>query len=131
MAQAEEKGPRLDKWLWAARFFKTRALAGEAINGGKVHLNGHRIKPSRAVRVGDELSIVRGHQHITVIVRALSDRRGPAPVAQTLYAETQESQARREREAEHRRMLSAFLPGAGGRPDKHQRQRIRRLKGKD
>jgi ribosome-associated heat shock protein Hsp15 len=131
MAEAEDRGTRLDKWLWAARFFKTRGLASQAISGGKVHLNDQRVKPSRPVRVGDELSIVRGQQHMTVVVQALSDRRGPAPVAQTLYAETDESRARRELETEQRRVLNASLPRSPGRPDKHQRHRIRQLKGKD
>lgn len=131
MDEPPEKLPRLDKWLWAARFFKTRSLASQAVSGGKVQVNAQRVKPSRSVKVGDELSIVRGQQHMTVIVRALSERRGPAPIAQGLYAETEQSRERRESEAEQRRILNSTLPRTAGRPDKHQRHSIRRLKGKD
>ena len=79
---------RIDKWLWAARFFKTRALATEAVNGGKVHLNGHRIKASRDVKVNDIYDIQRGFERYQIVVQELSERRGPAKIAQTLYRET-------------------------------------------
>lgn len=131
MADATDKAPRLDKWLWAARFYKTRSLAAQAVSGGKVHVNAQRVKPSRPVKIGDELSIVRGQQHMTVIVQALSERRGPASVAQSLYTETEQSRIQRESEAEQRRILRVTLPRPAGRPDKHQRHSIRRLKGKD
>ena len=93
-----DAGPsqRLDKWLWAARFFKTRTQAQEAVNGGKVHVDGDRVKPARAVRVGQMLEITRGEVMLTVRIEGLAERRGPAPVAATLYAETEESVARRE-----------------------------------
>src|SRR5690606_3522892 len=87
---------RIDKWLWAARFFKTRALAIEAVKGGRVQVDGARVKPSRTVRVGDRIEITIGQTRRTVDVRALSDRRGPASVAATLYEETPESRAARE-----------------------------------
>ncbi len=121
---------RLDKWLWAARFFKTRALAVAAISGGHVHVNGQRVKPSRAVNVGDRLRIVRGHSTFEVVVRGLSERRGPAREAQQLYEETAESRARREREAEQRRLLRASGPVPAERPDRRARRRARALSGK-
>ncbi|MDQ6736604.1 MAG: RNA-binding S4 domain-containing protein, partial [Gemmatimonadota bacterium] len=88
--------PRLDKWLWAARFFKTRALAAEAIDGGKVHLNGERVKRSKAVKAGDQVSVRLGVYEHRVKVMLLSDRRGPATVAATLYEELPESRAARD-----------------------------------
>ncbi len=115
---------RIDKWLWAARFFKTRTLATEAVAGGRVHLDGARTKPSHDVRVGDELQITIGEVVFTVIVRALADRRGSAPAAALLYDETDESRARREREREQRRL--APPPGADlrGRPSGRDRRRL-------
>jgi ribosome-associated heat shock protein Hsp15 len=115
---------RLDKWLWAARFFKTRGLAAEAIQGGRVHVGRARAKPAREVRVGDVLEITAGQTSWTVEVRALSDRRGPASEAALLYAETAESRERRERLAAERR--AAPTPGAEfqGRPTKRDRRRI-------
>lgn len=122
---------RLDKWLWAARFYKTRGLAAEAVAGGKVHVNGQRVKPSRAVQVGDELEIQRGEERFTVIVRALNAQRRPAPEARMLYEETPQSEARRAAERERRRLQQLSVPHAAGRPDKRDRRRIRRLLGKD
>jgi ribosome-associated heat shock protein Hsp15 len=117
---------RLDKWLWAARFFKTRSLATAAIEGGHAHLNGARVKPAHKIRCGDLLDISRGQERISVRVIALSDKRGPAPVAQALYAETEESAARRARERE---TASAGESGRrGGRPTKHDRRRVDALK---
>ena len=118
---------RLDKWLWAARFFKTRALATEAINGGKVHLNGIRVKPSRKVLVGAELSITMGQIEKIVIVKALSDRRGPATVAQTLYEETAESIAKREAQKELMK-AAPQLDHRYGKANKKDRRDIRRFK---
>src|SRR4029453_12776132 len=89
---------RLDLWLWASRFFKTRALAKHAIETGKVEVGGQRAKPARVVRIGDPLRIVRGEETFEVLVRGLSDTRGPASVAQTLYGESEASRARREAE---------------------------------
>ncbi len=120
---------RLDKWLWAARFFKHRSGATEAVDGGKVRLNGHAVKPAREVKPGDLLEITAGEQHFVVTVRAIADKRGPASVAQTLYEETPESRARRESQREQRRL--APPPGADlhGRPTKRDRRRIERFQG--
>lgn len=119
---------RLDKWLWAARFFKTRSLATEAINGGKVHVNGERAKPSRKVNLGDEMVIRQGNTEKQVIVTGLAERRGSAKMAAELYTETEESVARREAEAEQRRLLNAAMPQHEQRPSKKQRRQIHRFK---
>ena len=121
---------RLDKWLWAARFFKTRALATEAINGGKVHLNGARIKPARPVQVGDMLRIRKGELEWEIEVTALGVRRGPAKEAALLYNETPESIERREAGAEQRRLLHSS-PQPDRRPDKRGRRRIRAFTGRE
>ncbi len=115
---------RVDKWLWAARFFKTRGLATEAINGGHVHLNGVRAKPSRPLNVGDELKISKAGQVFIITVLALSDRRGPASVAQTLYEESEASRVAREQLNEQRRLER--LAAGGGRPEKRPDKRNRR-----
>ncbi len=130
MVAASELRTRLDKWLWAARFFKTRGLATDAINGGKVRVNNQRVKPARAVHVGDRLEIQRGWQHLTVVIMALSTRRGPATEAVQLYQETAESIAKREQEAEQRRS-AASTPHPAKRPDKHDRRRIVRFTRRD
>ncbi len=127
MSESESSKIRIDKWLWAARFFKTRSLASDAINGGHVHLNGSRIKTSRAVAIGDELRIQRGHEQMIVMVQVLSDKRGPAAVAQTLYAETEVSRAAREQNAEQRRLQSAGVSLPDRRPSKHERRNIIRF----
>ncbi len=121
---------RIDKWLWAARFFKTRALASNAVNGGKVHANGKRVKSSRSVCVGDKLEISRSHSHVTVMVKALSEKRGPAKQAQMLYEETSESIEKRELNAQQRKLLNAGLPQTKTRPDKRQRRQLRKVSGK-
>lgn len=122
-------GVRLDKWLWAARFFKTRGLARDAIEGGHVAIGGARAKPGRVVRPGAELDIRRGEEAFTVTVVAVSDRRGPAPQAQLLYEEHADSIARRQARAEQRR-LAAEADALAPRPDKKQRRLLRRLKGR-
>ncbi len=119
---------RLDTWLWAARFFKTRALAAEAIDGGKVELNGATPKRSRAVRVGDELRVRLGPYLHVVTVRGLADRRGPAAVAQGLYEEAPESVAERERVAERLRSAPPAFFYDKGKPSKKDRRDLRRLK---
>ncbi|HEV7990305.1 MAG TPA: RNA-binding S4 domain-containing protein [Gemmatimonadaceae bacterium] len=121
---------RLDKWLWAARFFKTRSLAAEAIGGGKVLVNGDRPKPSKLLQAGDEVSIRLGpYQHV-VTVRGLSERRGAAPVAATLYEETADSQAARAKLAEQLRMApAAFVFEEKGRPTKKDRRDIGKVRG--
>ena len=121
---------RIDKWLWAARFFKTRTLAADAVKGGRVELGGARVKASKEVAVGDELRITIGQVRRTVIVRDVSDKRGPTKVAVTLYAETPESIAARELAAEQRRLQSP-PPGAdlGARPTKRDRRRLDSARG--
>lgn len=118
---------RLDKWLWAARFFRTRSLATEAVTGGHVHVNGERPKPARALHAGDVLEISRGSERLEVTVRALSETRGPASVAQTLYEETDASRARRAQDAELHRLHALASPRPDGRPDKQARRRIVRF----
>ncbi|GAA4358940.1 RNA-binding S4 domain-containing protein [Kangiella marina] len=115
---------RLDKWLWAARFFKTRSIAKEAIEGGKVHCDGVKGKASRAITVGMSLKIRQGFQEKTVIVTELSEHRGPAKVAQTLYEETADSIKARETLAVQRQSM----PKTEGKPDKRQRRKIHRFK---
>ncbi|MCM2287921.1 MAG: RNA-binding S4 domain-containing protein [Sulfuritalea sp.] len=116
---------RIDKWLWAARFFKTRSLAADAVDGGKVRWNGQTVKPARELKSGDELEISAGELRWTVIVRGLNGQRRPAPEARLLYEETAESAARRAQLEEIRRL--APMPGAGlkGRPTKKAGRLIR------
>ncbi len=121
---------RLDKWLWAARFYKTRALATEAVAGGRVHVNGQAAKPAMAVRRGDRLEITAGRSRFVVDVLATSEGRGPPPEAARLYEETPESRAEREREAEMRRMAPAPAPVSGGRPTKRDRRKLTRERGR-
>ncbi len=117
---------RIDRWLWAARFFKTRAMATKAVNGGHVHLNGERVKPARVLGVADRLRIRRGHHEFEVEVVALSSRRGPATVARGLYRESRESIARREAAICARRLELEVAPHLPvGRPNKRQRRLIR------
>lgn len=119
---------RIDKWLWAARFYKTRSQAAEAVDGGHVELNGERAKPAKPVRAGDELRI-RVHQNTFVIhVRALSERRGPAAEARLLYEETAASRTERERLAEQRRLAPPPAYEEGGRPTKRDRRDMSRVK---
>lgn len=119
---------RLDKWLWAARFFKTRSLAKQAIEGGKVHYDGARCKVSKEVCIGATLRIRRGYEEMTVEVEALSDQRGPAPVARQLYRETTESQAAREQAAALRRAAGPGNAAPAGRPGKRDRRLIHRFR---
>jgi ribosome-associated heat shock protein Hsp15 len=115
---------RIDKWLWAARFFKTRALASDAVKGGRVHANGQAVKPSRDVKVGDRLELSLGQTRMVVDVVETSERRGPAAEAQKLYAETPESREARERAADLRRMAGPQpVPDVRGRPTKRDRRR--------
>lgn len=118
---------RIDLWLWAARFFKTRALAKQAIESGRIEINGQACKPSRAVHVGDRLAIVRGEERFEVQAAALSERRGPAAEAQQLYRESEESIARRAAEREKRRMENAGFQAPKGKPDKRARRLIQAL----
>ncbi|HZR92042.1 MAG TPA: S4 domain-containing protein [Gaiellaceae bacterium] len=122
---------RIDKWLWAARFFKSRAAATDAVAGGRVHVNGQRVRPAKEVRVGDTVEARVGDVARTVVVKGIADRRGPATVAAALYEETAESIARRERVAAERRL--ARPPGAdlGPRPTKQARRRLDALRRTD
>ncbi len=119
---------RIDKWLWAARFFKTRSLARTAVQGGKVRLNDARAKPARTLELGDELRIQRGEETWVVHVEALSDRRGPATEAQKLYRETEESRVQREAQLERRKAERAAMGDRQRRPDKRQRRQIIRFR---
>lgn len=118
---------RIDKWLWAARLAKTRPLAADAVKGGRVELNGRRVPPGKGVRVGDRVELTIGDVPRAVVVRGLAQRRGPASVAATLYEETPESVAERDRLAERRRLERALeprVPGGGPRPTKRDRRRL-------
>ncbi|MEW5967417.1 MAG: RNA-binding S4 domain-containing protein [Pseudomonadota bacterium] len=120
---------RLDKWLWAARFFRTRSLATQAIEHGRVKLNGERVKPAREVKPGDRLDVHQGECDWTLTVRALSLQRGPAPVAQTLYAEDAASLARRQQQALERKLSAGAQVASKGRPTKRDRRQIHRFTG--
>jgi len=115
---------RIDKWLWAARFFKTRGAATEAVLGGRAHVNGERVKPSKLVRAGDTVEVTIGTVRRTVAVVEVSDRRGPASVAATMYAETPESRDAREQRAFERRLAGPIGADIGGRPTKQARRRL-------
>ncbi|WP_163831052.1 ribosome-associated heat shock protein Hsp15 [Spartinivicinus ruber] len=121
---------RLDKWLWAARFFKTRNLAKEAIEGGKVHYNGIRTKPSKEPQIGDQLTIRQGWDERIIVIKALSDQRRGAPEAQLLYEETEESINKREAKAAERKSVYASQLSPDKRPTKKQRRDIRQFKDK-
>jgi ribosome-associated heat shock protein Hsp15 len=122
---------RVDRWLFAVRLYKSRSLAAAAVSGGKVHVNGERVKPSRAVRPGDRVSLKRGAVDFDCEVTALPVRRGPAREAVKCYRESPESIARREAFAERMRLSVAFAPRPEGRPDKHERQALRRIRGRE
>ena len=123
-------GLRIDKWLWAARFFKTRSLATKACELGRVESNGHPAKPAREVHPGDMLLVKNPSGDFTIEVLALSEIRGPAPVAQTLYRETDQSREARRIVAEQRKLMPAFETTREGRPNKRDRRVINRLRGR-
>ncbi|MBT2117889.1 RNA-binding S4 domain-containing protein [Dyella sp. LX-66] len=125
-ASTELNAVRVDVWLWAARFFKTRSLAKQAIDGGKIDVNDAGCKPAKTLHSGDRLRITRGEERLEVEVLALSEKRGPAPAAQALYRETEASLAAREKAREQRRLVGAVGPLR--RPDKQERRELRRLK---
>ena len=128
---AEDK-VRIDKWLWAARFFKTRSMAAQAVSGGKVHVNGARIKPARIVQPGDELRIRRGELEFIVIIQGVSDKRRPAREAQLLYEETEDSLRQRENMRELKRLEATDrMYGPMKRPDTRDRRKIRKFTRKD
>jgi ribosome-associated heat shock protein Hsp15 len=124
----ETEGPgrvRLDKWLWAARFFKTRSLAAEAIGGGKITVNGDRVKPAKLLQLGDEVRVRLGPYEHVVMVRGITERRGPAAVAATLYEESPAGRAVREKLAEQLRLAPpAFVYQEKGRPTKRDRREL-------
>lgn len=119
---------RVDKWLWAARFFKTRSLAKNAIEGGKVQIGGQRIKVSRELAVGDQLRIRQGWDERDIVVVSLSDQRRGAPEAQALYTETEDSIARREQSAQARKLAGGMTERPRGKPDKRARRQIHRFR---
>jgi ribosome-associated heat shock protein Hsp15 len=121
---------RIDKWLWAARFYKTRSMASDAVNGGHVHLNNQRCKSSKTVQVGDEIRITKGSTHFTIIVEKLSARRGPATQAGELYSETNESIEKREFIRMQRKANMLANPHPTRRPDKRQRRQLKAWQGK-
>jgi ribosome-associated heat shock protein Hsp15 len=122
---------RLDKWLWAARFFKTRSMATEAVSGGRVHLNGNRSKPAHPLRVGDRLSITIGPYQFDVQVLALNELRRPASEARLLYEESAESIAQRQRQRELKKMADGGFSAPDRRPGKRDRRKIRDFTGKN
>jgi ribosome-associated heat shock protein Hsp15 len=124
-------GPaRIDRWLFAARLFKSRSLAAEAVSGGRVHVNGARVRPSHSVRPGDLVSFHRGAVDFQCHIAAIPERRGPAREAVLCYAETDDSRARREEHAQRMRLGAAPVPRPEERPDKHERRELRRLRGR-
>jgi ribosome-associated heat shock protein Hsp15 len=119
---------RIDKWLWAARFFKTRRAATQSVLGGRVHVNGERVKPSKVVRAGDRVEVTIRTVRWTVTVTEVADRRGPASVATAMYAETPESRAAREQQTLERRLARPLGADVGARPTKQARRRLDALR---
>jgi ribosome-associated heat shock protein Hsp15 len=118
---------RLDRWLWAARFCKTRAIAKAVVTGGKVHVNGVRARPSRAISIGDRMTITNGEVQFEIVVSGLSTRRGPAATAVSLYEESEQSISRREELRTQKNLERSKLSQRVGRPDKHARRKIIRF----
>jgi len=127
MFRDDEQRVRLDKWLWAARFYKTRGMATQAVMGGQVRVNGVRAKPGKVLQPGDELKVHRGVEEIVVCVQAVSSRRGPALQAQTLYEETDDSKQARVLLKEQFRQHALQTPGSLKRPNKKERRHIIRF----
>ena len=126
--EEEKEAVRLDKWLWAARFYKTRTLAKEMIDGGKVHYNGQRSKPNKIVEVGATLKVRQGNDEKEIVVLALSTQRRGTPEAQLLYRETEQSIANREKLAMARKMNALSMPHPDRRPDKKERRDLLKFK---
>lgn len=125
----EDNNIRIDKWLWAARFFKTRSMAADAVDRGRVRIAGEPVKPARTVKLNEKISIDNGSDRWEVVVLGLSDKRGPAPVARELYRETDESIQRRENDSEARRLFPEPGSSIKGRPTKRDRRAISRAGG--
>ena len=125
----ENDNVRIDKWLWAARFFKTRSMAADAVDRGRVRIGGEPVKPARNVKLNDKIFIDNGSDRWEVVVQGLSDKRGPAPVARELYRETEESIVRRENDSEARRLFPEPGSTIRGRPTKRDRRAISRAGG--
>lgn len=121
-------GIRIDKWLWTSRFFKTRALASDAVNGGKVHLNGHRVKAGRLVKIGDVLSIQKDSVLYELTIKAINKTRRPAKEASLLYEESEQSRLKREQEQKMKKLASATRPVPQRKPGKREREQLRRFK---
>lgn len=128
MKEKPTEGVRLDKWLWAARFYKTRALAREMIEGGKVHYNGQRSKPSKVVELNAQLTLRQGNDERTVVVKGITEQRRPATEAVSLYEETAESIEKREKVALARKLNALTMPHPDRRPDKKERRDLMRFK---
>jgi len=129
-----DSGPgatRIDRWLFAVRLYKSRSLAADAVSGGKVHINGERVKPSRGVQPGDTLTFIRGTVEFECMVMAIPVRRGPASEAARCYDETPASQARRAEFAARMKVAAGLTPRPDERPDKHDRKLLRRLRGRN
>jgi len=129
-----DEGPgatRIDRWLFAVRLMKSRSAAAQAVNGGKVHVNGDRVKPSRSLQPGDTVAFVRGSVEFECVVKEIPLRRGPAPVAAGCYDETPASQARRAEFSARMKIAAALTPRPQDRPDKHERRQLRRLRGRN
>jgi len=122
---------RIDRWLFGVRLFKSRSAAADAVSGGKVHLNGERVKPSRGVKAGDTVAFTRGAVEFECVVVAIPLRRGPAPEAARCYDETAASKTRREEFSARMKVAAALTPRPDDRPDKHERRALRRLRGRD
>ncbi|MBC1187451.1 MULTISPECIES: ribosome-associated heat shock protein Hsp15 [Kluyvera] len=128
MKEKSTEGVRLDKWLWAARFYKTRAVAREMIEGGKVHYNGQRSKPSKVVELNAQLTLRQGNDERTVVVKGITEQRRPATEAVSLYEETAESIEKREKVALARKLNALTMPHPDRRPDKKERRDLMRFK---
>lgn len=119
---------RIDKWLWTSRFFKTRSLAGDAVNGGKVHLNGHRVKAGRTVKIDDVLTVQKDSVLYEVTIKAVNKSRRPAKEASLTYEESEQSRAKREQEQQIKKLASATRPVPKRKPDKREREQLRNFK---
>jgi ribosome-associated heat shock protein Hsp15 len=134
MVESSADGPgatRIDRWLFGVRLFKSRSAAADAVSGGKVHLNGERVKPSRGVKPGDTVAFTRGAVEFECVVAAIPERRGPAAAAARCYDETPASKARRADFAARMKVAAALAPRPEDRPDKHDRRLLRRLRGRN